>query len=95
MGVIKHTLKYVLGSTIIANKPILSYAELQAVLTQVANIINDRPIGIHHLTEGELVPLTVNQLLLGHNSTQKPCYNEEGELTTLHGLHVFHHSPAA
>ena len=60
------------------------------VLTQVANITNDRPIGIHHLTEDELVPLTVNQLLLGRNSTQKPCYNDEGDLTTLSGAREFH-----
>ena len=91
VAVVKQTLKHVLGSTIIANKPVLGYAELQVVLTQVANITNDRPIGIHHLTEDELVLLTVNQLLLGRNSTQKPCYNEEGELTTLCRAREFHH----
>ena len=33
--------------------------------------------------EDELVLLTVDQLLLGQNSLQKPRYNYEGELTTL------------
>ena len=67
---------------------------LEAKLTEVLdkfNITNDRPIRIHHLMEDELVPLTVNQLLLGRNSTQKPCYNDEGELTTLCGAREFHH----
>ena len=35
VDVVKQTLKHVLGSTVIANKPVLGYAELQMVLTQV------------------------------------------------------------
>ena len=64
----------------IAEKPTLNYAELQAILAEVANITNDRPIGVCHLTEEDLVPLTVNQLLLGCVSTQKPAYNVKGNL---------------
>ena len=33
------------------------------------SIINDRPIGVRHLSEEEIVPLTVNQLLLGRSTT--------------------------
>ena len=49
----------------------VNYAELQALLTEVANITNDRPIGVRSLTEEDLVPLTPNHLLLGCASTQK------------------------
>ena len=50
----------------------MSYAELQVLLTKIANVINDRPIGVQRLTEDELVPLTVNQLLLGRTSSAPP-----------------------
>ena len=50
----------------------MSYAELQTLLTKIANVINDRPIGVQRLTEDELVPLTVNQLLLGRTSSSPP-----------------------
>ena len=50
----------------------MTYAELQVLLTKVANVINDRPIGVQYLTEDEMVPLTVNQLLLGRTSSAPP-----------------------
>ena len=53
-------------------KPFLSYAELQTLLARVKNVINDHPIGVKGLTEDELVPLTVNQLLLGRTSSSPP-----------------------
>ena len=43
-------------------------------------IVNDRPIGIKNITEDELVPLTVNQLLLGHTaSSPSPDLKMPGE----------------
>ena len=42
------------------------------LLAKVANVINDCPIGVDQLTKDELVPLTVNQLLLGRTSSAPP-----------------------
>ena len=42
-------------------------------------------------TEDELVPSTMNQLLLERKSTQRPHYNDKGEPTTLCGARDFHH----
>ena len=52
-------------STLIGKKPTLNYAELGTLLAKAANIVNNRPIGVKNLTKDELVPLTINQLLLG------------------------------
>ena len=68
----KRTVSHMLASTVNGGKPILNYAELGTLLAKVANIINDRPIGVKGLTEDELVPITVNQLLLGHTSSSPP-----------------------
>merc|ERR1711888_480167 len=38
----------------------------------MGNVVNDRPIGVRSLTEDELVPLTVNQLLLGRTAAVEP-----------------------
>ena len=77
------TLDHLLTNTLIQDKPTLGYADLQVLLQQAANIMNDRPVGLHELTEDELIPLTVNQLLLGRNSNQPSIYDEEGELCNL------------
>ena len=58
---LEQTLKYVLGIAIIANQLPLGYTNLLVVLTQDANVC---PVGTHHLTKNEPVPLTINQLLL-------------------------------
>ena len=68
----KQMLEHMLTTAVNGGKPTLSYAELQTLLTKIANIINDRPIGVQGLTEDELVPLTVNQLLLGRTSSSPP-----------------------
>ena len=88
--VVKRTLDHLLANTIIGEKPTLDYAELQVILAEVANITNDRPIGVRNLTEEDLVPLTVNHLLLGRVSTQKPAYDLKGELVNLEGLKHYH-----
>ena len=69
------------GSPLVATKktkkkPMLNYAELATLLAKAANIVNDRPIGVKNITEDELVPLTVNQLLLGRTSSTPPPDHE-------------------
>ena len=61
-----------LASTVNGDRPVLNYAKLGTLLAKVANIINDRPIVVKGLTEDELVPITVNQLLLGRTSSSPP-----------------------
>ena len=66
----------------------LNFAEFEAVLRRCCNIINNRPVGIRHHkpnTEGELLPLTPNLLLLGRTSTgpldTAALEEEEGRFT--------------
>ena len=76
---VKKTLRLALSGTIISGKPTLHYAELQSVLSQAANIVNNRPLYVKEMREGEvMVPVTVNQLLLGKTSTVRV---EEGVFT--------------
>ena len=76
---VKKTLKQVLSSTVISGKPTLNYAELQSVLSQAANIVNDRPLFVEELREGEpIIPITVNQLLLGKTSTTRRVGEDPG-----------------
>ena len=77
---VKTTLSHMLNSTLIGTKPTLSYAELCTTLARAASIINDRPIGVRSLTEDEIVPLTVNQLLLGRSTTtSRAAYAETAQ----------------
>ena len=60
----------------------LNYAEFASLLNQCANTINDRPIGVRHhknKTEGEIMPLTPNLLLLGRTSTTLPTKSDVEE----------------
>ena len=52
----------------------LNYAEFECVLARAANVINDRPLGVrvHHKTEGELMPVTPNLLLMAKTATSYP-----------------------
>ena len=56
----------------------LDYAGLEVLMSRVANIINDRPIGmrVHCKGEGEMLPLTPNHLLLGKTSNTAPVLDE-------------------
>ena len=49
----------------------LNYAELETLLHRVANVINDRTLGVRHHggAEGELVPITPNTLLLSRTDS--------------------------
>ena len=59
------SLQHMLDNTIITAKPTINYAELTVLLARVANVINDRPIGVQSLTDEDLQPITPNMLLLG------------------------------
>ena len=76
--IVKRTLAHVFAKTM-ENK-LLMYAELLVLLQEVANLVNDRPVSLRDLTEEEIVPLTVNQLLIGRNSDQPAQYDDSGEL---------------
>ena len=86
----KKTLMRSLTSTVFMEKPMLIYMELQTILTEVSNIINDRPVCLKSLTEEDLLPLMVNQLLLGRNSNQSVTYDKEGKLHRLQGIQDIH-----
>ena len=57
----------------------LHYAKLCTLLARVANIVNDRPVGVGSLTEEDIVPITANQLLLGRTTTSTPGAQVEVE----------------
>ena len=77
MKAVKTTLGHMMNSTLIGTKSTLSYTELCTTLARAASIINDRPIGVRSLSEEEIVPLTVNQLLLGRSTTMtRAAYTE-------------------
>ena len=68
----KRTVAHMLASTTNGEKSVLNYTKPGTLLAKVGNVINDRPIGVKGLTEDKLVPITVNQLLLGCTSSSPP-----------------------
>ena len=48
----------------------MNYCEMQALLADMMDRMNNRPIGLKTLTEQDLVPLTPNCLLIGRTSTR-------------------------
>ena len=67
--IFKQTFAKCVVSTINGNKSLLNYAEMQALLSDIMNKMNDRPIGLKTLTDQDLVPLTPNCLLIGRSSS--------------------------
>ena len=52
---------------------------MQSLLSQAANIVNDRPLFVEELREGEpIIPITVNNLLLGKTSTTRRVRKDPG-----------------
>lgn len=51
---------------------VLTFGELQTVLFEIANLLNERPIGIHPTDPEEGTYLCPNDLLLGRASTRVP-----------------------
>ena len=76
--VVKKTLAIMIDRTV--DQKALTYAEMEVLLQEAANVVNDRPVGLRGLKDGVLSPLTANQLLLGRNSNQECSYDETGEL---------------
>ena len=63
---VKRALKVAMGSQV------FSYAELQTVVYEAAQLVNQRPIGRHPTSPDEGTYLCPNDLLLGRNSTHVP-----------------------
>ena len=80
----KHTLSTVLQETA------LTYAEMVNLLYRVANIINDRPLGVKTLTNDDLVPLTANHLLLGRAASHISHHDFIEELTESEDINLTH-----
>ena len=68
--IFKQTFRRCVVGTINGNKSLVSYCEMQALLADMMDRMNNRPIGLKTLTEQDLVPLTPNCLLLGRTSTR-------------------------
>ena len=85
--VVKKTLAVMADRTV--NQKMLTYAELEVLLQEAANVVNDRPVGLRGLQEDRMLPLTVNQLLLGRNSSQSCSYDETGELRDFPTLRAY------
>ena len=77
--ILKQTLDHLLVSTLVNSKPTLHFTELRVLLLRIANIVNDRPIGVRNINNEDMVPLTVNQLLQGRTSTTNPPVVSEEE----------------
>ena len=60
---VKRSLKAAIGESI------LTFSELQTVLFEVANLINERPIGRHPRSPEDGSYLCPNDLLLGRSTT--------------------------
>ena len=76
---------------------VLTYSEMVTLLARVQFSINSRPLGLGQVSSSsqqeEQILLTPNQLLLGHNSAQKPdfTYSESSysaRLTYIEELHT-------
>ena len=59
----------------------LGYLEVQTLLCQVADVLNNRPIGArrHNKAEPEFVPITPNLLMLGQRTESAPMPEPESE----------------
>ena len=71
-AILKSSIDNVLANALINHKPTMDYAELSTLLYRVCNVVNGRPGALKDLNEDTMVPLTVNQILLGKTRTAKP-----------------------
>ena len=60
------------GIKVVIGDHILSFPELQAVLFEIANLVNERPIGILNSQIDNISYLCPNDLLLGRASNRVP-----------------------
>ena len=54
------------------HESILTFSELQTVLFEIANLINERPIGRHPTSPDDGTYLCPNDLLLGRSTARVP-----------------------
>ena len=60
----------------------LNFAEFDALLKKVSNLVNDRPLGVKrsgNTEDGEILPISPNMLLLGRSAMQPPEHYVEPE----------------
>ena len=70
----KKSLHHVASSSALKSvSPKLDYQEWSLLLHRIANISNERPLGVRGITEDTIIPLTPNQLLIGKTSGQVSC----------------------
>ena len=61
------------SSVLKAVNPKLDFQEWSLLLNRIANISNERPLGVRSMTEDTIIPLTPNQLLIGKTHGQVAC----------------------
>ena len=77
---------------------VLTFSEMVTLLARIAFSVNSRPLALAHTSttsqqEDDMMPLTPNQLLLGHNTSEKPgmeyqeCDKYSARLNYIHSLH--------
>ena len=73
----------------------LRYSEMETLLSRVAMSINSRPLALKNVSstsqqDEDMMPLTPNQLLLGHNTAEKPSmeYSEDNRFSARRGTSV-------
>ena len=70
----KHTLSHVLEA-----HTLLSFAELEAALINVADVINKRPLAVRDFGEADFHPVSPSDLLLGRAHGYRPGQGEQAE----------------
>ena len=77
---VKKAISHTIGSQI------LSYTEMQTVLFEIANLVNERPIGAHPTNPNDGSYLSPNDLILGRASTRVPSgpFTEASSLSQRH-----------
>ena len=61
------------GSVIKSVNPTLNFQEWTLLLHRIANISNERPLGVRSITEDIILPITPNQLLIGKTRGHIAC----------------------
>ena len=70
----KRSLFQIASNSVIKSKtPTLNFQEWTLLLHRVANISNERPLGVRSITEDIIVPITPNQLLIGKTRGSVTC----------------------
>ena len=61
------------NSVIKSSSPTLNFQDWSLLLHRVANVANERPLGVRSVTEDLILPITPNQLLIGRTKTGITC----------------------